>query len=287
MHQPSNAQIQFKIGAAMAMGTHLQRIGFTGGIAYPYQNIQINSIHTIYRNFKSYGPNVPSWELQSGIACNIGFGKINELDSNLSLLQLQQNRTTGNIGYAYKYYWSNKGTSQSTGQIAVAYKGFSLFSENDAMAFVPHDKFRTGSLGLAYQKNNWRIAQRLFIWTGAANNTPKQKMLYKGKEIKYSDLQNAKYGKYSHGILATQFHYSIGCFQNLGAELGIDSEHIRDFFQNKLVHNKKISGKLNTTITPTIIPMLDKNGLPYLDGGKQILKANRVVMHILHNDFTD
>jgi hypothetical protein len=141
------------------------------------------------------------------------------------------------IWYDYKAYIDNRGTSQPSGRIGYLYRcnTFSIGAsfENDIFAFNGKDRFRTGALEIASAFRNpfvplnnglsdfpLRISAGVKVWTGdgsTSKSSPNVPVLFRSP------------GPYPTGIV-----YGGFAFGPAGIEIGWDSDHIRDFFQNNL-----------------------------------------------------
>jgi Bacterial toxin 23 len=163
------------------------------------------------------------------------FGKIFAINNDLPIRWTTWSMDrTWQIGYHFNWYLDTRNTSQRTGTITIQYRKWQLSTENDALAFSPKDRYRTGGIRLMFLDSNFAISQEVLLWTRAQKNA--------------TNFHN-------HGIVATSFHYKFGTLLPLSTSLGYDSEKIRNFFQNKLVHQSRWLAKLNPTVQQKIIPM--------------------------------
>jgi hypothetical protein len=72
--------------------------------------------------------------------------------------------------------------------------------------------------------------------------------------------------------------------QYLGAEIGIDAEQIRNFFQNKLIHDSKLLPLNWNDVKNPHIPMLCADGCPYTyHDGQKIRKPRLFFQSWLNN----
>lgn len=145
---------------------------------------------------------------------------------------------THQIWYDWKAYIDNMGTSQPSGRIGYLFRRntFSIGAsfEDDIFAFQGKDRFRTGAfeiassirnpfatlIGTDYSDIPLRISAGVKIWTGF------------GPTVKLS--RNVPVFIRAPGPNPTGIVYGGVAFGPVGIEIGWDSEHIRDFFQNNL-----------------------------------------------------
>ena len=184
------------------------------------------------------------------------------------------------VAYSYNFYLDQVETSQPTGTIYLQFNRLEILSENDILGKPSVDKFRTGSFRLAYNFPEFTLAINALTWTGNPKGVPRSNDPdYRGR-WGYKDLSEAKYGKYSHGIVAlsverTCFSFlpqNKFTFSNNSLQIGIDSEYIRHFMQNILIHDFYfVPKKWNKARNPHY-PMLMENGEPYLFKNGQKVK---------------
>lgn len=262
-------------GLAFNFGTTINRIGVYFGGFYYYDFIQLNSSFRVYYNFKTFGPSIKGFEWQPSLGMVGSFGKRqSELDPFYDVLGNQTGRKFS-LGYAYNFYFDPMKTSQRTGTILVGVGRFELITENDILATRRSDRFRTGGIKLSYVYENMLFAINAITWTGNPQSPSTKRINDSGfpSRFGYLDISDAPYGKYSHGILALQYKYALGYGQDIQFSLGGDSEKVRNFIQNKLVHDMYFwPRKWNKARNPHL-PMLDSEGMPYIYKEGQRIKA--------------
>jgi len=91
----------------------------------------------------------------------------------------------------------------------------------------------------------------------------------------YKDLSATHCGRFSHGIMALQVQQMLPYTQTAHLGVGIDSEKIRHFWQNKLIHDLLLFPASWENAHNPHYPMLDENGAPYLFKEDQVLKPSR------------
>ena len=261
----------FNIGAVFALGNKFQRLGLTFQSYYLINFVQVNAEVRFYQNMKNLGPRALYGEMVTSAGLVLGYGPkqecYNPFLSNIS----NQTGYTNSVAYSYNAYWPRHvKTRQQTGTIALQFNNFSIISENDILGHTYFDRFRTGAFLLQYQyKNRYQFAVNCTMWTGQM-----------GKQIKdnpnfpagYMDTTGAIYAMQSHGLLSAQFKMYLDQGQNLQANLGVDAEQVRNFVQNKLIHDMIFIPRKWNKAKNSHIPMLDTEGNQYLYKENQKIK---------------
>ncbi len=260
----SNNRLGFNIGANLALGTHFQRMGIVCNVYFVNDNFQANAETRFYFNVRSLGPEKVHNEAVTSLGVLFGYGaKQNYRNPFLSIIGNQ----TGykySAAYAYQVYWNTIRTSQRTGVISLQFDKVSLITENDLLAPPSLDKFRTAAALIQYQHDSlFQAAVNCSMWTGkmgfkTASSDPH---FYFGC---YMDTTGSIYPNYSHGLLSAQMKYHVGYSQIVQANVGADAEQIRNFFQNKIIHDMRYLPKKWIKNKNCHIPMLDDKGEQYL-----------------------
>ncbi len=264
----------FNIGIISAIGNKFQRIGFTLQ-SYTYTNeAQLNTELRIYHNFKNLGPAKQYNELVASIGLVYAYGiKQKENNPFFSSISNQTNYASS-VGYSYNFYFNKIHTTQQTGIIAFQFNNLSIITENDIFARPTLDRFRTGAFLVQYQyKNLYQFAVNCTMWTGQMGNK-----ISSGKNFPFScymDTTHGVYTNYSHGLLSGQFKYAVSNSQNVQANLGIDAEQVRNFVQNRLIHDMIFIPKKWHKSKNCHIPMLDSEGKQYLYKPNQKIKKTQ------------
>jgi Bacterial toxin 23 len=263
------------IGVSTEFGSHYRRIGFKIGAWYPYKQIQCNTLAHFFYNAKSIGAPGKFWEMQVSASAIVAFGASNKLVFNSAFYneQFSALQKDWKISYAYKMYFDTRGTTQQIGNIHLQYKNISLHVLNDGFAFTPFDEYRTGSFQMHYTDSMINIGANIMLWTGATKNP----IAIEDTNTNYGsiDISKNKFGKYSAGLAYLSGAVALPYQQNMFVQVGVDDEHVRHLFQNKLVHNSKWVHKLLPTINDKQLPMLDANGFGVLDKKKQKIKPKK------------
>lgn len=119
---------------------------------------------------------------------------------------------------------------------------FQIIGEDDLFAGGIRDEFRTGNILAQYRSKNFQYGINFFTgWTGKRGehiddpNYPSRNG--------YMDMSHSLYCNVSAGLLSAQIQYAASYGQILQGNIGVDAELVRNFFQNKLVHELFFSPK--------------------------------------------
>lgn len=274
-----------KIGVSVNIGTHFNRIGFMAQTYYYNSFVQGNLGFQSYYNLRTLGPKITSWELVPNIGAHFYWDSknANYYNPEFSTISIQTS-SPYSIGYAFKYYLDTKGTSQAVGLFVLNIKNLVFATENDIFVFKGDDKYRTASFTLQYHKNDFSVFVTSLMWTGGRQKTKLISSSNYPSVFGYLDISECKYGNISHGILSFgakySFSNSLPFSQTIQSEIGIDSEYIRHFFQNKLIHDMPVfPRKWNKAENPHY-PMLKDDGSIYLFGKNEKVKKTRTYFQI-------
>jgi Bacterial toxin 23 len=270
----------FNIGAVSALGNRFQRIGLTFQGYYHDNFAQFNAEVRVYHNFKNLGPPRHYNELVTAAGLVVGYGKKNTEHNSFVSSVSNQTGYTNSVGYSYNVYFNRIKTTQQTGIIALQFNKVSIISENDIFARPILDRFRTGAILVQYQyKDIAQFAINCTLWTGKMGKeiTNNKDFPYVG----YLDTTGGVYTRYSHGLLSGQCKMNLDHGQTAQANIGIDAEQVRNFLQNRLVHDLTVALKKGKPQN-CHLPMLDTNGDQYLYRPGQEIKP----AHFYWNVFT-
>ena len=270
------------IGLSFSLGSIQNSLGIIVKAYYFYEQVQFN-FQTQWRyNFSTYGPsNTSGREVQTSMGLVFGWGKqTKKFDQQFLLPFGNQMQRLNSLGYAFNIYQDDIKTSQTSGTIAFQANRFWLITENDALGDIAVDKFRTGTIWMAYRVENTLFALNTRLWTGNSNNTPVITNQGYPSQYGYRDMSNTAYGQYSHGVLTFQVLQALPFRQIAMAEIGLDAERIRHFLQNQLMHDLYfVPQKWNPSKNPHI-PMLNDEGGAYLFRADQQIKPVRGIFHV-------
>ncbi len=228
----------FRIGLNLALGTHFQRLGLNLNFYYTNNFFQTNSEIRLYRNFKNLGPPQTYNELVLSQGLLFAYG-IKTPDFN-PFINSCSNQTgyQNSVAYVYNAYFNTIKTTQQSGTFAFQFKDLYFITENDIFARRMLDRFRTGAFLIMYQYNNqYQFAVNCSMWTGQMGNKHEYTDSTGFKNC-YMDTLGGKYTGYSHGLLSLQFKTYLDYGQTAQLNVGQDAEQVRDFVQNKMIHDQ-------------------------------------------------
>lgn len=273
----------FNAGASVSWGTHINRLGIFAGAYYYYGHVQVNTLGRVSYNFKHLGPTSRGWEKQIGLGVAYGFQRGGEFNPFHHLVSNQMGWKQS-IGFGYYYYRDDWETSQFTGTVGYQGGNFELIHENDAFG-ISSDRYRTASLLVAYRKQNTRVGLNTTLWTGNGNDD-NVVIVHESDFARfgYKDFSAVKHGKFSHGLLSAQIDHSFSYGQSARLNAGVDSEHLRNLLQNKIMHDMYMwPARWNTSKNPHV-PMVDRNGNPYLYKEGQQVRKDRFYLNFGFNE---
>ncbi|MBK8492497.1 MAG: hypothetical protein IPL49_16820 [Saprospirales bacterium] len=272
-----------QLGLVLVLGHPITRIGVQGQLALTGDFWETTAGLAVHYNFRQYGPPKKGWEVQPRLGVGVGFGPAGDFSAARyggSTVAVAVVATTYALAYTWTAYLDQIQTSQFTGTFT--FRGGPVFIgiENDAFAlFRPADQFRTGAIRMGYFHEKWLLEGLVALWHGQtkAPGISRQQLPGFPGRWGFRDLSEGLYGRYSNGVAMLRVQYLLPYGQVATAGLGIDAEQVRDFFQNRLVHDLRfVPRKLNRAHNPHY-PMLDTNGCPYLyEEGQEVRKARLV-----------
>jgi hypothetical protein len=268
------------VGAVMALGNKFQRLGFSLQGYYFYKFAQVNAELRVYRNLKNLGPKLEYNEAVGAVGVVLAYGpKQNFYNPFVSSIS-NQTQYKYSVGYSYNAYFNKIKTTQQTGILALQFGSVSVICENDLLARPVLDRFRTGAFLLQYQyKGLYQAGLNCTMWTGQM-----------GREVNdgsfpnncYMDTSNAVYPLESHGLLSGQFKMALGAGQQFQANLGVDVQQVRNFVQNRLIHDLIFIPKKWITPINCHIPMIDSEGEQYLYKPGQKVKKPELYWNVFN-----
>ncbi|HWY39110.1 MAG TPA: polymorphic toxin type 23 domain-containing protein [Bacteroidia bacterium] len=272
----------FKVGAVMAIGTKFQRVGLSLQTYYLYNFVQANAEVRSYVNFKNLGPKRKYAEFVTSGGIVFGYGPKQSCYNPFLSSVSNQTGYTYSFAYAYNAYWPCKiKTRQQTGTLALQFNNFSIISENDILGHTYYDRFRTGAFLLQYQyQNKYQFALNCSMWTGQMGNKITGDPNFPAG---YMDTTNGAYTHYSHGLLSAQVKTYLDQGQNVQANIGLDAEQVRNFVQNKLIHDMIFIPRKWFKPKNAHIPMLDREGNQYLYKDGQQIKKTELYWNVFSN----
>ncbi|MCC6372906.1 MAG: hypothetical protein IT236_18015 [Bacteroidia bacterium] len=273
----------FNVGLNLAFGTHVQKLGLNLNMYYLLGDFQTNSEVRACFNFRNLGPRgfYPELSLAQGLLYGYGqqAGYFNPFLNSVS----NQTKHSNSFAYSYNVYLNTKKTKQVTGIFSIEVNRISFITENDILAHTYFDRFRTAAFLIQYQfEDKWQAAINCSMWTGqffkkAYSENPG---FYQGC---YMDTTRAIYPDLSHGLLSAQFKYHVGYGQNVQANAGVDAEQVRNVMQNKFIHDMRFVPKKWNKAKNCHIPMLDKQGKPFLYLPEQKVRPTKLYLNLYSN----
>ncbi|WP_317899307.1 polymorphic toxin type 23 domain-containing protein [Aurantibacillus circumpalustris] len=280
----SEGNLGFNISLNLAFGTHFQRLGLNLHFFYVNDFFQANSEVRVYFNAKNLGPKLsyPELVLSQGLLFGYGAKQYTFFNPFLSSVS-NQTSYLNSVAYSYNAWFNRRKTKQQTGIVAFQFNRISIISENDILARPTLDRFRTAAILIQYQQEDeFQAAINCTMWTGSMGNKHHilQKQVRSGC---YMDTVGGVYTNSSHGLISAQIKYNIGYSQNLQANAGIDAEQIRNFVQNKVIHDMPFLPKKWNRSNNCHILMLDENEQPYLYQENQKVRKPKVFLNVFSN----
>ncbi len=267
------------IGLTVEIGSHLESIGLCGRLNAGTDWLGLESKLQFKYYFKGYGP-PGKWQellLSAGMQVNWGKRHYQRLEYR-NLAGYPAVRNNG-LGYQFKYYFDNRKTNQATGAIKLWIDRWEAVLENDVFSGLHGDKYRTGGFGLRYLNRDCIADIRVILWTGNPHQSdcvyPSDSAPELGARFGYFSMQGSNYGKYSHGIATVGFSTISNFNTYLTAQIGIDDERIRNFWQNRLIHDGLLFPNKWYKAKNPHVPMLDKTGTVFRGSKFQILRPSR------------
>jgi len=286
------ANFGFSAGLSFSFGNKVNRIGLRSSFFYTYQFVQLNSQINILYNFKTLALNQSTPEIQFGIGSQLGFVKSDTISNNFIGLIDNNMAYQYSMGYTYLYYWDKQQTSQGSGILNLNIKSFTLATQNDLFGWGKgwRDRYRTGAVLIQYRYLDTKIALNTTLWTG--DYTGSTKVLndrnYPARFGYYLDDKGA-FTNYSAGLLSLQIEQllpNIPLQQTARLNIGVDSEYVRHFLQNKWMHDMLFLPKKMIKTKLLHYPMLDSNGNPYLFKENQSVKPSSLYFNLGINEMT-
>lgn len=269
-----------RVGVQAAWGYPVTRLGLLLEAALHHNVAELRAGCRWHWQFRRYGPPLQGLELNPYAAIWLGYGPAGTEQTWFPHPAFDQLNTQYSLGYQIHYYADRAETSQWTGALAFRFGQFALRIDNDALVpGKPRDRFRTGGFQFAWREGDWIGELSILLWHGdtkcewvCKENDPNFPCRWG-----YRDFTDCRYGKYSHGVMQARVHRLLPYHQTTQLSLGVDSEHVRNVFQNRLVHDMWWFPSAWTPVRNPHYPMLDTYGAPYLGLPGQELRRARLV----------
>ncbi len=268
-----------QVGISFNIGSHFNRLGLMAKLYYHKEYVQANVQVAGYYNFNTFAISKPSWEGQLRLGLVAAFGEKYTTPNPFIHEVGHQTGRAFSVGYSYNFYWDNVQTSQRTATLGLGAYGARMIVENDFMVFKNEDKFRTGVMVLSYRYQNTQFSTIHAAWTGDPYAEGTSRVMDDANfpsKYGYREMANAPYSEFGSGVLAVGVEQYVGYGQYLGASIGVDAAEIRNFMQNKVIHESHI-------LKNPHIPMVDTEGNQYLYKEGQTIREPLFFLQFMAN----
>ena len=254
-----------RVGITFSFGTHTNAFGFCANTYFATNHIQFNVGGTITYNFTGLGVRRDFTEsmVNTGLVVH-GGKKINPISFDFHSLN-HQTQSPYSLAYNYIWYFDGLNTRQRSGSWKIEVERVSFTFENDLFGGQGKDRFRTGAILLSYRDSLQKLSLGVQLWTGETKGGTTYPNPTKEFPNGYKDISANYLGKTSHGILYVAYSKKITATIAPSFKLGVDSEHVRHLFQNKISHNL-VNLPLSNRHKAIYYPMLNNEGLPAING---------------------
>ena len=256
------------------------------------QNAELALGYSLRYHTNNFGPNQNHVEHVLLGSAHVVWGELfqNDGTEELSYVKFLDSRTYKNsVGYTWQRYFNSIGTTQNVGTFHMRFnKTISQFS-NDVFANTNgKDRYRTGGFAFGFYDNKTLYMSKLLIWTGDSHCKEMQKIRDSNYPARwgYRDVTDCNYGRLSHGILSFLVAKDVGYGQTIGGQVGIDSEHVRHFVQNKVFHDLYFIPRFMNKTKNLHLPMKTRDGENYLFEEGQEIRSDRFVWELSINPST-
>lgn len=255
------------------------------------ENAELALAYQITYHLRNFGPRTDHIEHSLlGSAHYVWGDQIGDEEQDLSYIKfLDSRRYKNSFGYSWQRFFNSIGTSQNVGTIHMRFnKTVSQFS-NDVFANTNgKDRYRTGGFAFGFFEKKTLYMTKLLIWTGDSHCKEVKKVGNTDYPARwgYRDITKCNYGRLSHGLFSLQVTHDIGQGQTLSGQLGVDSEHIRDFVQNKVFHDLYFIPRFMNKTRNLHLPMKTSDGENYLYEEGQEVRPARFVWQLSLNPST-
>ncbi len=279
LSQTQDWRTESKIGLILDFGNPVNRFGLVLQLGVLYQNdFQSNFEIKIYDQLSSFGPKNPGFESRLSLGLIYGYGRMEYLKNPFYSVEHNQLQRRHALGYIFHYYKDQTQTSQGTGSLVIGIGGFQIITENDILGNTKGlDQYRTGAVAVSYRRDEQLFTLKTILYTGQTRCSEMKRVQDSNYPARfgYKDNSRCQHADCSHGILAGSYAYGGLTKQSLKVDFGIDAEQIRNFVQNKLIHDMYfIPSFMNSAENPHI-PMLDRNKNLFLYQENQQIRLPR------------
>ena len=253
-------------GLSFSLGNKVNRIGLRGSVFYTYGFVQLNATVNTYYNFQTLALKKKTPELQLGIGAQFGFGKQDSITNRFVSLTDNNTGYFYSAGYSFMYFFDKQNTSQGGGILNVNIENFTFATSNDLFGFGKgwRDRFRTAAVLFQYRYLDTKFALNSTMWTGDYIGCVKVKDSDYPARFGYKENDKAIYGVNMASLLSLQVEQLLPYSQVARVNVGLDSEWVRHFLQNKLIHDQYFVPRQFIKRPQMHFPMIDKDGNQYL-----------------------
>ncbi len=278
--QSQSRLAQYTMQLNGTFGSHVRKIGLSAAIFKIFNHVQLHGGFEVDYYFKNLGKQNNYTEAKTAIGGALAWGR---KDNKAYFFQYQQNVTAYNnhLGYTHHIYHNVVGTSQYTGVVTLGTKHLMLLAENDIFGAPMLDRFRTGAIKFIYKNDKFQFGSALICWTGEVGrrvsdvNFPSRNG--------YRDVSKVPLGITSHGICFADISW-VDATQNVTQlSIGIDADEIRNFFQNKLMHDMMLLPARFSNKSNSHIPMISTDGTMFLYQPNQQVRPVKAYLQAAFN----
>lgn len=270
-------------GVLLSFGSHVRQVGFTVSGYWYYDFFQLNALGRVGVHSRNMGPQVKGKEALFSLGAVVGVDPSRDVENYFLSAVSNQMGKLYSLGFAQNFYWDSHKTSQHTGTIGMQIGQVELAHENDIFSVMGSDRYRTAAIYAAWFNGFERVEISSIMWTGNTNSKKSVKYDKGVGRFGYLDISEAEYGKISNGILCINWDHFYGFGQTSRVGLGIDSEHVRNALQNRLMHDMYLFPKKWNHAKNKHIPMLDEEGNPFISSDIQNVKKDRFYYQVSWN----
>ena len=240
---------------------------------------------------QSYALKKTGFEFQTGSGIQLGFGKKDSARSPFISVTENNLLQDYSLGYTYLLYLDQQKTKQAGGILSVNVHDFKFATENDLFGWGDgwRDRYRTGAFLLEYRYQNFKFAINSTLWTDDYSVSKKILNSEFPARFGYKDDRHVNFGNHSMGMLSAQVEYVIPTDivpfgQTVKANIGIDTEKVRNVLQNRLVHDHYFIPKKWISRNPCHIPMQADDGCQYIYGDGQKIRKPKLYFNLGANE---
>lgn len=277
----------FTAGLSFSFGTQINRIGFQVAGYYNYGFAQANASINGYYNFQSIALKKKGLELQLGAGIELGFGRKDSARNPFVGIAENNLLQDYSVGYSYLMYFDQQKTTQTSGILSASFLDFRFATENDLFGFGQgwRDRYRTGGFLLEYRYQNFKFGINSTLWTDDYSICKKILDTDYPARFGYKDDRNVNFGGISSGFLSAQIKYLPDPRYNptnqiIQANIGLDSERVRNVLQNRFIHDHFFIPKNWINRNPCHIPMEAKGGGQYLYQANQSVEKAKFYLNL-------